>query len=48
MTQAMKDILQVELVELYVKTIEPSDITELGSPRYIHRDIKVLTVLNYV
>jgi hypothetical protein len=36
MTQAIKDILLAEAVELYVKTIEPSDITGLGSPRYIY------------
>lgn len=39
MTRELKDILQAELVELYVKTIMPSDIADLGSPRYIHRDI---------
>lgn len=29
----MKDILRVEVIEFYVKTTEPSDIAELGSPR---------------
>lgn len=29
----MKDILRAEVIEFYVKTTEPSDIAELGSPR---------------
>jgi hypothetical protein len=33
MTQVIKDILQADVIEFYVKTIEPSDIAELGSPR---------------
>jgi hypothetical protein len=33
MTQVLKDILQAEVIEFYVKTIESSDIAELGSPR---------------
>jgi hypothetical protein len=37
MTQATKAILQAEVIEFYVKTIEPSDIAELGSPRYFIR-----------
>jgi hypothetical protein len=36
MTQAVQDVLLAGAVELYVKTTEPSDITELGSPRYIY------------
>jgi hypothetical protein len=32
MTQVIKDILQSEVIEFYVKTIEPSDIAELGFP----------------
>ncbi|PNF19693.1 Zinc finger MYND domain-containing protein 10 [Cryptotermes secundus] len=34
MTQAVQDILLPGVVELYVKTTEPSDITELGSPSW--------------
>lgn len=41
MAQAMKDILQVEIAELYVKTIEPSNIAELGSPRYIYSHLNI-------
>jgi len=29
----MKDILRADVIEFYVKTTEPSDIAELGSPR---------------
>jgi hypothetical protein len=36
MAQAVQDILLAGEVELYVKTIVPSDIAELGSPRYIY------------
>jgi hypothetical protein len=33
MAQVIKDILRAEVIEFYVKTTEPSDIAELGSPR---------------
>jgi hypothetical protein len=36
MTKVVPDILLAGEIELYVKTTEPSDIIELGSPRYIY------------